>query len=57
MSQPNIPHCDCIGTADEDSFCRASYQDDLNDWSVRDNVKSASGNLQLSDFEKRRVDL
>lgn len=29
MSQNKVPHCDCIGTPDEDSFCRASYLEDL----------------------------
>lgn len=33
MSQNKVPHCDCIGTPDEDSFCRASYLKDLEELS------------------------
>lgn len=47
MSQPNIKHCDCIGTEAEDSFCKASYLQDLN----------SSDKPEPSDFENWRVDL
>ena len=47
MSKPNISHCDCIGTESEDSFCKASYLQDLN----------SSDKTEPSDFEKRMVDL
>jgi hypothetical protein len=50
MSQPNIPHCDCIGTSDEDSFCMSSYLRDLQD-------AIASETHEPSAFELRRVDL
>jgi hypothetical protein len=52
MSQPNIPHCDCIGTPDEDSFCRASYLKDLEELSEVTDLIAI-----LPDYVQFRVDL
>ncbi len=60
MSRKQEPLCDCIGTDAEDSFCYALHMKhtaDKQEIDTKDIVKSASGNLQLSDFQLRRVDL
>lgn len=39
MSQKQEPHCDCIGTPDEDSLCKAAYLQDLEKLSEVDDLK------------------
>jgi hypothetical protein len=60
MSQKQEPLCDCIGTDAEDSFCYALHMKhtaEKQELDTKDIAKSVSGNLTLSDFERRRVDL